>query len=259
MSNLRLIGLATLGVCLLGTAAYADFVAYNDVCYSSTSGHPALQPNVTTFNIGESSPGPASGMLVDKATGAPTGVTASLTQSGSGVRWQPDPTTGGSDCNVGTDARTVFDPATTVSLMGTVYYASTAGWYVDLTLTGLKPAMVYEFVTTANRNGSSYTDRFTRYTLSGADAFTNASTAGTVITNGGASTALNTGNNTVNGYVARWTGIAPGADGTISIRAQAHGTQNSAYTFDAFMLVETPEPGTLVLLALGGAALLRRR
>lgn len=219
------------------TGSGGGFIAYNDVVYSGGSGHPALTSNVTTFNIGNGSPGPSGGELVDKATGAPTGVTATLAQSG-GVNWQPSASTGGSDCNPGTDARNVFDPDTTVSLMGTVYYGS-AGWWVDVTFTGLDPARKYEFVTTANRDEPSYGARVTRYTLSGADAFVNASTPGTTITGGGASTSFVTGNNTAAGYVARWIEIEPGADGSFKVRAEAGTSEHRAYAFDAFMLAES--------------------
>lgn len=222
-------------VALLGAPAVsASFVAYNDVVYHSS--HGTLQPNVTTYNTGNNSPGPSSGVLVDKSTGVSTGVTLSLTYSG-GVNWETSLSSGGDDCASGTDARSVFDPASTVSLKGTLVYGST-GWYVDATFTGLNPNGRYEFVTTANRNNASYTSRVTRYTISGADGFTNESTPGTVITNGGASTAFSTGANTANGYVARWTDIDPGADGSFSVRAQAD-VSNQAYGFDAIMLAET--------------------
>lgn len=233
----RKVRIAAIAVLSMAASASAGFVTFNDVCYSSTSGHPALQPHVTTYNIGSGSPGPTSGQLVDKETGESTGVTLYLSQSG-GVQWQPDLTSGGDDCAVGTDARSVFDPLATASLKGTVSYGST-GWSVYATFTGLNPAKTYEFVTTANRNEPSYTDRFTRYTISGADAFVNESTPGTIITNGGASTAFNTGDNTATGYVARWTGIRPGADKSFFVRAQADGAQNMAYAFDAIMLAET--------------------
>lgn len=228
---------AVLPVTVVASAG-TGFVAYNDVVHDSGSGHPALTSHVTTFNIGSGSPGPTAGMLIDKLTGAPTGVTATLTQSG-GVNWQPSSSTGGSDCNPGTDARTVFDPAATVSLMGTVYYGS-EGWWVDVTFTGLDPTRTYEFVTTANRNDPSYAGRITRYTISGADAFTNASTPGASVSGGGASTSFSTGHNTANGYVARWTGIDPGADGSFKVRADAGTSEYRAYAFDAFMLVQGP-------------------
>ena len=63
--------------------------------------------NVTTYGIGSGFSGATSGLLLDQATGTSTGVTATLTQSG-GVVWQPDPSTGGADTNVGTDAYRTF-------------------------------------------------------------------------------------------------------------------------------------------------------
>ena len=227
---------ACLAVAWSAVQVGAQWTAYNDVCYSSTSGHPGLQPNVTTYNIGSGSPGPASGVLKDKATGASTGATLTLTQNGT-VIWQPSTSSGGTDCSSGTDARTIFDPAATVSLVGTVYYGST-GWWVDASFTGLNPAKQYTFVTTANRANTSYTDRLTRYTISGADAFTNTSSSGTTVGGGGASTTFCTGSNTAAGYVARWTAINPGADGSFKVRAEAGSTQNSAYAFHAIQLVE---------------------
>jgi hypothetical protein len=222
--------------------ANAQWTAYNDCC--TGSGHPAVKPNVTLYSIGSGFTGSSSGLLQDFSTGATTNVTASLSQNG-GVVWQPDTTTGGNECNVGTDARSVFDPDTTVSLMGTVYYGST-GWWVDLTFTGLNPAKTYEFVTTANRNDATYTDRLAKYTISGADAFTNASSSGTTVGDGGASTTFCTGYNTINGYVARWTGINPGSDGSFKIRAEAGSGQYKAYAFDAFKLVEAGVSGLAV-------------
>ena len=219
MSKSSVIALVSVVLSLSAGWANAQWTAYNDVCYSSTSGHPALQPNVTTFNIGTGSPGPTGGVLVNKATGASTGVNATLTQNGT-VVWQPSTSSGGTDCSVGTDARNIFDPASTVSLVGTVYYGAT-GWWVDVTFTGLNPAKPYTFVTTANRANTSYTDRLTKYTISGADAFTNTSSTGTTIDGGGASTTFCTGNNTATGYVARWTAINPGSDGSFKVRAEA--------------------------------------
>ena len=82
----------------------------------------------------------------------------------------------------------------------------------------------------------AYDGRLTRFTLSGVDAATNASTSGVTVTAPYA-VAFSTGNNTTNGYVARWTGIRPGADGSFAVRAQAHDV-NQAYAFSVFMLQE---------------------
>jgi hypothetical protein len=148
-----------------------------------------------------------------------------------------------------------------VDVKGVTYYGSSAGWSVTLTLSGLNPAKSYSFATTANRNDATYTNRISRFTISSADAFVNSSTAGTTITNGGASTAFNTGYNTVTGYVVRWTGINPGSDGQIQIVAIPDNltAQYKSYAFSVFQLVEVPEPASIVLMGLGVAALLRRR
>jgi len=257
MSRIRSFGLGAALVCLVAGLASANFVAYNDCVYDAAKGQ-TINANATTYNIGNNSPGPSSGLLKNIATGANTSVTAALSQTGNPV-WQPgdDPSpwaTGGTNCDAGTDANNTFGGI--VDVKGVTYYGST-GWYVDLTLSGLDPAKTYTFATTANRNGSTYSARLTTFTLSGADAFTNASTAGTTMA--GASTTFCTGINTATGYVARWTGINPGSDGTVKIRAEAGSSEYRAYAFSVFQLVEVPEPATLSLLALGGLALLRRR
>ena len=203
------------------------FTAYNDVVWSSPQPMPLA--NVTTICIGSGNPGPTSGVLKDFYTGVSTGVTASFTDSG-GVVYQPDLTGGGIETNSGTDAYNTFT-AVGVKVAGVVYYGS-AGWYVDLTFTGLDPTKLYEFTTTANRSGPTYTDRITKYTISGADSYSNTSSFG----GAGALTTFCTGDNTLNGYVARWTSVNPGTDGSFKVRAEAGTTQNSAYAFSAFML-----------------------
>ncbi len=249
--------LATVAVTVLGLTAEvarADFVAYNDVVWLGT----APVDNATRYNIGSGAPGPTFGLLKDWSTGTNTAVTATFSQNG-GVIWQPDPTTGGSDCNTGTDAYNYFNPTTSVSLAGLVYYGST-GWWVEIAFSGLDPTKTYEFVTSTNRNnsGSSYLTRLTKYTISDVLASTNSSSTGVTVGDGGLSTTFCSGYNTVNGYVARWTGITSGPDGDFVVRAEATPSNNSAYAFSAFKLVETPEPAALSLLALAALALRRR-
>ena len=120
--------------------------------------------------------------------------------------------------NSGTDAYNVFNGI--VDLAGGIYYG-TSGWYVDMTFTGLDPTKTYTFVTTANRNNSAYTTRFSKFTIRDLTSATNESTSGTTIsttTIANDTTAFWTGYNTENGYVARWTGINPGADGDFNVR-----------------------------------------
>jgi hypothetical protein len=256
--------LAAVALLCLTAGAAGAWTAYNDVVCRVNQ--PAPLANVTSWNIGNNHPDPTSGLLKNFATGASVGVTASLTQNTavSSVVWQsgdapyPNNTTAGSETNSGTDAYNSFT-AVGVLVMGLVYYGGT-GWWVDLTLTGLNSGQLYEFATTANRNGSTYAARISNYTLSGADAFTNASTSGTTILDGGATTQFCTGYNTVTGYVARWTNINPGADGTFKIRALAGTAEYRAYAFSVFSLKEVvPEPSSIVVLGMGVAALLGRR
>jgi len=202
-------------------------VAYNDCVYRSDQ---YIASNVTTYCIGEGNPGPTSGPLVDQATGEDMGITATLTQSG-GVHWQPDPTNGGSDCAVGTDAYNTFSGI--ADMTGVIYYGG-VGWWVELTFTGLDPLTEYTFATSAARN--NYSDRLTIYTLTGADTYTNASTIGVDVLAEN-KVRFNTGDNHNEGYVARWTGITA-ADGSFTIRAEADpsSTDGKAYSFDVFML-----------------------
>ena len=116
---------------------------------------------------------------------------------------------------------------------------------MTVTITGLDPAKTYSFATTANRDNSSYTARISRFTISDITSATNASTPGvTVVSN--ESVAFSTGYNTVNGYVARWTGIQPGSDGDFVITTNAHTTENNAYGPSVFSLSEETSGPTII-------------
>ncbi|MHC4109769.1 MAG: lamin tail domain-containing protein, partial [Planctomycetota bacterium] len=202
-------------------------VAYNDCVYRSDQ---YIADYVTTYDIGSGHPGLTSGPLVDKVTGDNMGITVTLTESG-GVKWQAEPDNGGSDCAIGTDAYNTFGGI--ADMTGVIYYGS-AGWWVDLTFTGLDPTTDYTFATSAARN--NYSGRLTVYTLTGADTYTNASTSGVdVLAENKAR--FNTGDNHNEGYVARWTGITA-ADGSFTVRAEADpgNVDGKAYSFDVFML-----------------------
>jgi hypothetical protein len=247
--------LTLLAPAFLGSQVLAAWKAYNDCVYDSTKALSATDPNgqrvhykganITTFGIGTNFTGSTTGQLIDQATGASTGVTATLTQNG-GVYWQPDVSSswyGGYDTAAGTDARTTFGGI--ADMTGVIYYGSNTGWYVDVTFTGLDSSKTYTFATSSARCKADYTNRGTIYTISGADVAANASTAGTQeYQSNPLSVWFNTGDNFDEGYVARWTNIRPGSDGSFKVRATHHPNAESgykAYSFDVFMLQEVAQ------------------
>ncbi|MBN1788192.1 MAG: PASTA domain-containing protein, partial [Sedimentisphaerales bacterium] len=254
--------------------AKGDFTAYNDCVYDpglvgygtdpcGQSVHYGDPNYITVLGVGQPAGdhqvppavgyAASSGELIDYATGLGTGVTATLTQSGDGssdpnVIWQPQVLstwTGGYDPAPGTDAYNTFNGI--VDMTGVIYYASAVGWWVDVEFTGLDPNKSYTFATSASRakdrtdGGLGYTNRLSVYTISGVDAATNSSTPG-VVEYEPTRVRMCTGNNHYEGYVARWTDIDPGADGTFKVRVQADANAESsgqkAYAFDVFMLEE---------------------
>jgi CotH protein/lamin tail-like protein/concanavalin A-like lectin/glucanase superfamily protein/chitobiase/beta-hexosaminidase-like protein len=220
-----------------------NWTAYNDCVYSDiTTPSQYIGINVTTYGIGEDYTGSTSGTLLDKVTGSDTGVTVELTEYGT-VNWQPEDEFAGTNCDPNTDAYATFHQI--ADMIGVIYYSDTEDdWWVRLTFTGLDPSCEYTFATSSNRNDetSDYANRYTRFTLEGTETggYSNASTSG-VIVNSEDSVSFSTGWNTSNGYVARWTGIRPGADGSFSVKAETHGAPyhtRKAYAFSVFKLEE---------------------
>jgi hypothetical protein len=217
------------------TATFTEappWTAYNDVSGTST---PA---NTTEWTLDQ-----VDGMLKDFDSGEDTGVTVTITKSNTLM----NNTSLGSMPDSGTDAYTTFNGK--VNLQGVVQYNATGtveDFWMDLTFEGLDPAKTYTFVTTANRAGGTggstdpaYTIRNTRYTISGMVSATNASSAGTSLYEGNPyAVYFVTGENTTNGYVARWINIKPSAEGTFTVRAQPNDEVIKTYAFGAFMLQE---------------------
>ncbi|MBN1675755.1 MAG: chitobiase/beta-hexosaminidase C-terminal domain-containing protein [Kiritimatiellae bacterium] len=173
------------------------FTAYNDLAWESGQ----LQQNITLYTRSQS------GTLVDYATGRTLPATLAINSGGAGPYAQ------GADAAAGTDAAGVFG--------GKVDCAGLISYGADLTLTfgGLDAATRYEVVLFGNRAGSeSYTNRLTTVTISGADGFSNKSTAGADFSGAAdPSTRIRNGYNTAAGHVARYTRIEPGADGTFTL------------------------------------------
>jgi len=203
-------------------AAQTEFawLAYND-CAGTTGGN-------TTAIAGVS----GSGTLKNYDSGTElTGITATFTSTG-------DPSviaTGqGAYPASGTDAYTTFYGK--ANMVGMVQYGD-SGYYIDLTFAGLDPLKSYTFAATANRNSGSYTDRVSRFTLSGDLGATNASSSGVTEINDH-SVYFSTGNNGSNGYVARWTGIHPSSTGSFIVSVQEQTAGNKGYGMSVFMLAE---------------------
>lgn len=209
---------------LATTAALADFTAYNDLGGNSGG-------NTTSISLG------GAGLLRDFATGASTPVTLNV------VAGSPSPGVDNSDSNgsmpnSGTDAHSVFNGF--VDLRGYVWYSAEFS-SATLTFAGLNPSSQYELVLTGNRNNSAYTDRITLFTLSDVDAFTSSHSAGTTlvtVNQANDSVQFTTGYNTLNGYVARWTGIRSGADGDMAVRVGAPAGSNGRWYLNGLKLVE---------------------
>ncbi len=246
-----------------GTAsAVADFVTYNDCVHGGSPANTTIYSAYMGDGGGFETP---SGLLKDFTSGPYTSVTATLTGANISGSISAAPSSG-------TDAYSVFNGKVNLGDWSTSYNSSSSDWYYQVTFTGLDPSKSYEFVTTANRDSVSYdgsgtSSRWTKFSIIGADTYTNASTLGVTQISPNV-VEFNTGYNTVNGYVARWTGITA-ADGSFTVISQnvgaaGPGEAKKSYGMEGFMLAETtvPEPGTLVLLltaALGALAYAWRR
>ena len=209
-------------------ASAAGFTAYNDLAWGTGQ----LETNITKFTspVGGSTL-PDAGILKDFNSGLPTGVTLAVTggsfigdaQAAQGL----DPTTG--------DAFTIFDGK--VSGLGVLSYVNDIGDSLVLTFSGMNPTKLYDLAFFAHRNANGW-DRASLVTLSGQTAFTNSSSVATdnptgpggALFSGPGSPSTRLPADNDKGYVARFTNINPGSDGTVVLTISFDGTAGNEYT-----------------------------
>ncbi len=215
-------GAETRELAVTGTAY--TWRAYND-CFLSGSANPA---NTTTIACALSQSGAG---LRNFDSGAALPVTVSIT-AGSVAE-----ATTGLQAASGTDAAHTFSGF--ANIVGNLRL-TTSGASVVLAFTGLNPARTYTFATSANRanSGASAITIFTLEDVANT-SLTNASTPGVTISTAlieGDTSAFNTADNTASGYVARWSGVQPGADGDFTVRFTPSGSEG--YGPNVFLLAE---------------------
>jgi hypothetical protein len=248
-------GLTLAAIAACAANSHAVFFAVNDLGGSSGTG----TTNYSTGGNFATAGGVSSGLLKDYATNTNTSVTLSVsTPAGYGdAQWDSGTSNGGMSAS-GTDAYNLFNGK--LNALGYLWYNDLTNSRTRLTFTGLSPSATYTFALFGNRNNAGYTDRFTITELVGADSFTNTSSVGT--TQSGALTTVVTGANTANGYLAQYSDISAGADGTfyVDVYGAVGGSNSHKWYANGLALTEAvPEPATLGSLALAGIALVRRR
>ena len=188
--------------------------SYVDCAFTST--HAANPTNTLVRDCSLDSGAITNVPLKDFSDGTELDALLSVSVSNSGVAYNTR--SDGTITATGTDAYVTFgDPAVSAdykaNIVGNVIL--TNDYTVTLTLSGLTPEKSNTFATTTNRNGTdgtTYSNRYTTFTLAGADSAINASTEQVVgstntitktdYVGGSSSTTYRNGKNTTEGYIA---------------------------------------------------------
>ena len=208
----------------VGEPAEGGFAAYNDLAWTPT------QPSagITTITSPDGGSGlPSQGELLDYATGVGTGIVLTVAGGKYDGRGHGND---GRNASPGSDGHALFDGI--VSTRGAIAYVNVADSALVLTFTGLAPNGRYRVALHGDR-GSYGWDRASRVTLSGAETFVNDSSAAAdnpeenlrgALYADSTSPSTRVPADNPNGYVTRFTGIQPGADGEIALIVTADGT-----------------------------------
>ena len=220
-------------VCVVHTSAHA-WRAYNDLAWTNTQ----TSVNITTYTREQG------GSLTNYDTGEALSVTLDVTGGGGPYLHQ------GTNANAGTDADAVFGGI--VNCGGVISYSTNTD--LVLTFSNLNSSLTYSIAVFGNRHQASYTTRTTTNIITGADSFTNLSTAGATIattTVANDTTVIVNGYNTVNGYVARYSRVDPGADGVVAITIPkgTDGQDAQKYYANAVMIETETSTGTVLELS----------
>lgn len=239
--------ISLVAVLAMAATSQAGLIIFNDTGPTWSGGADGESATVNKIQ------GNLSGALVDYVTGLATGVSyVGMTGESQGAS-VPATSHPGNLTDFGQVFNGILNPAG-------VYYTRN----FHFTITGLDPSKLYEIVLAVNRPSSNNWDG--KYRIEDVTDFVNTSSAGTTISTVAVANDTTTMKNTNDllGYVPRFTNISPGADGDFTISmycvdAAGGGPLPMAY-MNGFRLTEVvPEPATMSLLALGAAALLRRR
>ena len=212
------------------------FRAYNDLGWRGGQSGDNLT-NITTPGAGL----PSSGGLLDHETGEPTGITFSV----SGGRYDTG-LNGGDGRNVapGTDAGDIFGGI--VNTEGAIAYVNDPGSPLVLSFTDLNPDATYAIAFYGDREYYSW-DRASLVTITGADAFINASStaddnpapgSGGALFSGADDPATRLPADNGNGYVARFTEVRSGADGAVDLVISADGTAGNRGKYANAIMIE---------------------